>query len=209
MPSVDLTHINAALTRIGEDPITSLTQGGAAANTALNNYENLVKAALCSRFRFATKIETLNLLDPDVHGDPPEPWGHAYQLPTTDLLQIRTVKSGGVPIAYEKMGTKVFCDVGEDADVIAVYVWRVPEAQWPPDFAEALTIQLEALFLRAVGERHDEAKDRDKDARRAFSTARTNDSQSQTPVDPMASPTLAARRGVVGSRSRVTIATNS
>lgn len=203
MPSVVLDHINGALTRVGEDPITSLTQGGLLANTALNNYEKIVTAALCSRFRFATKIETIEVLDPDVHGTPPEPWGYAYQLPT-DVLQIRTIMSGGRPITYQKMGTKVFADVGTDAEVIATYVWRVPEAQWPPDFAEAVTIRLEALFLRVSGERHAEAKERDRDATRAFSVARTNDSQSQTPVNPVRSPTLDARRGTVTTTASTT-----
>lgn len=202
--SVFLDHINGALTRIGENPITSLTQGDHAANVAANNYEKMVEAELSrNRWRFATKFEVLSLIDADVAGDPPEPWAYSYQLPP-DIMVLRTVKSGGEPIRYARMKDKVFCDVGSEAAVYAHYAYRVPEVDWPPYFAEALTIRLEAVFLRAIGERYEQAEDREKDAVKAFAVARRLDAQSQTPVNPMRSPTLEARRGTVTTTASTT-----
>jgi hypothetical protein len=71
----------------------------------------------------------------------------------------------------------------------------VPESYWPADFAEAITQQLEALFLRGVGERYEEAEARSKDAARTMQSAKTADSKKASPRDPFVSGTLAARGG--------------
>lgn len=191
----DLTVINAAAGRTGNDPISSLTQGSIVANIANSNYEDSVKAELSVYpWKRATKIASLNRIDPDVMGKPPEPWTAAYQLPT-DLMDIRTVKVAGCPLDYEVHGDKILCDASEADDVILHYVWRVPEAEWPPWFREGMIRRWEAILLRGVGERYREAEARDKAATDQFATARNRDSQSQTPRDPTRSPTLMARTG--------------
>jgi hypothetical protein len=120
----------------------------------------------------------------------------AYQLPT-DLIEIRTVKVSGYPINYEVHSRTVLCDAAEADEVILHYIWRVPESQWPAWFREGMIRRLEAIFLRAVGERYREAQARDKAADESFALARNRDSQSQTPRDPTISPTLRARSGQV------------
>jgi hypothetical protein len=197
MTTADLTVINAAATRTGNEPITALsTDGGPIASIALNNYEDLVKAELSLYpWKRATKIAQLDRLDPDVEGEPPEPWTAAYQQPT-DLMEIRTVKVAGYPINYEVHGDTILCDADEADEVILHYIWRVPEADWPPWFREGVTRRMEAVFLRGVGERYREAQARDDAAQEQFALAKNRDSQSQTPRDPMISPTLAARSGV-------------
>jgi hypothetical protein len=200
MTITDFTVISAAATRTGNEPVTALPgAGGPVASIALNNYEDAVKTELSLYpWKRATKIVQLDRLDPDVVGEPPEPWTAAYQLPT-DLIEIRTVKVAGCPINYEVHSSKILCDAGEADEVILHYIWRVPESQWPAWFREGMIRRLEAMFLRGVGERAAEAKARDAAADDSFALARNRDSQSQTSRDPMISPTLRARTGFATS----------
>lgn len=194
----DISVINAAATRTGSEPITTVEAGGVPVSAiALNNYENAVRTELALYpWKRATKIEQIDRIDATVHGDPPEPWTAAYQLPN-DLIDIRTVKVGGYPIQYEVHGDKILCFAAESDEVILHYVWRVPEADWPPWFREGMTRRMEAIFLRGIGERYTQADARDHAADESFALARNRDSQSQTPRDPVQSPTLQARSGIV------------
>lgn len=195
----DLTVINAAATRTGNDPITSSSTGGIVAQIANNNYEDIVKTELALYpWKRATKIVQLSRIDADVLGDPPEPWTAAYEMPD-DMIDIRTVKVVGYPINYEVHSSKILCDAGESDEVIMHYVWRVAEADWPPWFREGMIRRMEAMFLRGIGERFNQADERDKAAGDSFALARNRDSQSQTPRDPVQSPTLKARSGIVRS----------
>ena len=199
--ATDLSVINAALTRIGENPITSLTGGTVAAKIANENYEPLVDAHLSVYpWKRASKIVQLARLDPDEEGEPPDPWTAAYQLPS-DLTEIRTVKVAGRPIPYEIHGDAVLCDAGATDEVILHYVWRADEADWPAWFVEGITRTLEALFLRGIGERYREAQLREEAAIDWWRVAKNRDAQSQPPRDPVGSPTLSARQGSVARAS--------
>jgi hypothetical protein len=197
----DLSIINSAATRTGNDPVTAIrSDAGPVAAIALNNYEDSVKTELALYpWKRASKIAQLTRIDATVMGDPPEPWTAAYQLPD-DLIDVRTLTLSGYPIDYEVHGTKVLCDAAEADEVILHYVWRVPESQWPPWFREGMIRRWEAILLRGIGERHREAAERDKAAEEQFAKARNRDSQSQTPRDPMVSPTLRARGGGFDNR---------
>jgi hypothetical protein len=194
----DLTVLNAAATRTGNDPITTVaTDGTPVAKIALNNYEESVKTELALYpWKRATKIVQLDRIDPDVMGAPPEPWTAACQLPT-DLVEIRTVKVVGYPINYEVHSDKILCNANTTDNVILHYIWRVPESDWPPWFREGMIRRWEAILLRGVGERYAQADERDKAAGESFARARNRDAQSQTPRDPMVSPTLRARSGAI------------
>lgn len=193
--ATNLDLINAALTRTGNDPLTSLTAGGAAASIANANYEIIVKNELALQpWKKATKIAQLDRLDPDVEGDPPEPWTAAYQLPD-DLVDIRTVKVSGEPIPFEWHGDTIVCDAAETDEVILHYVWRITEDWFPPWLKEGVIRRLEAIFLRGIGERYAEADDRDKAAGDQFTIARNRDSQGGSPRDAWVSPLLKARNG--------------
>lgn len=194
MAITDLTVINAAATRTGNDPVTNIdTDTTPVGVIARSNYEDLVKAQIALYpWKAASKIGQLSRIDPDEEGEPPEPWTAAYQIPT-DLIELRTVKVGGVPINYEVHGDTILCDAAEDDEVIALYLWSVPEDRWPPVFKEAMIQQLEALFLRGSGERYREGEAREESAGDTFGKARNRDAQSQTARNPMSSPTLAAR----------------
>ncbi len=202
MPDTDLSLINAALTRTGNDALTSLDGLSAAAVIAENNYEQVVKSELArSRFKLPTKFEALSLIDEDEMGEPPEPWLYGYSLPT-DLVKLRTVKVAGQPINYEQAGRIIFCNQDSSADVVAHYLWRPPESWFAPEFSEGIIRRLEAVFLRGLGERYDEARVRDAAADEQLAFARSSDSQAQTPRDPVLTPTLSARNGQVSSTLR-------
>jgi hypothetical protein len=200
MAATDLAIINAALTRTGNQTITSLDDAVIGAQIATANYEELVKAELSANpWKSATKTEVLDIqMDGDDPVAAPDPWLYVYDLPD-DLVSLRTIAVAGMPIDYAVMGSTILCNVLSDdtTDVVAHYVWRVGVALWPPWFVESVTQRLEALFLRAIGERYEEAEARDKSADMQFSVARNRDAQMQTPRDPYRSATLAARRGAV------------
>src|SRR3990167_9859165 len=106
--ATDLSLINAALTRIGNAPISDLEDGTSAGTIANENYEQVVRAELArSRFKLPSKFEQMSLIDEDEQGTPPEPWQYGYILPT-DLIKIRTVKVAGDRIPYEQMGRIIF-----------------------------------------------------------------------------------------------------
>lgn len=191
-----LTFINAALTRTG-NPVLTQIDGSAGGIIAGANYDPLVKTALTSHpWRFATKTQALTQID----GEPDPPWLYAYQLPG-DVLNLRVVTVDGVPIEYEQQFNKLLCDWSSDSDVIAKYTWNVPEAYWPGTFSEAITQYLEAMFLRGIGERHAEAKDREAAARATMQLAKLEDSRRASPRDPFTSPTLQARVGTTTSNA--------
>jgi hypothetical protein len=199
MAALDLSIINAALTATGNDPISGLPpeDDSIGAVIAGQNYEEMARGELANHpWKRATKIQELNRLDPDVHGDPPEPWTAAYLLPT-DLLEIRTVKVAGEPIDYRIHGNSILCDAGETDHVILHYVYRPPEIDWPPWFRLGMKYRCEAMFLRGIGERYPEAKSRDTAADDQFAMARNRDSTAEPPKDPTISPTLQARTGAV------------
>lgn len=197
----NLTIINAAATRGGNDPITSLDQGGAVADIANQNYEGLVLAELSAyRWKWASKFEAASPLD---EGNPPAQWLYAYQIPA-DCLELRSIRVGGEPIPYEVMATKFFCNFGADAGVFVHYLWRPPESQWPSWFREPVTRRMEAAFLRGIGERITEAEQRDaaadgtsgrwRGASGTFMRAQKLDAQSDSARNPYRYRILEARR---------------
>src|SRR5262245_66621077 len=90
--------INAALTRSGDDPITSLDEGTPQAAVASRNYDEIVNGLLSSYpWKFASR--TLELAPLDVTVDPP--WEFAYERPA-DTLDLRLLLAGGSPIRLDQ-----------------------------------------------------------------------------------------------------------
>ena len=191
----DYSYVNAALSLTGNSPITTTVGEAPAQVITEQNYEPLVRAALSDHpWKWATKYEVLSRLDPDVHGDPPDPWLSAYQVPT-DLLELRGVAIAGMPIAYTQAGDKILTQTDAGDEVVAQYVWRVPEANWPPLFGLAIRFEMEVLFLRGIQHDHEEAAEREKKTRLAWSRAKFSDSKRASTRDPVNSPLLRARNG--------------
>jgi hypothetical protein len=182
--------INAALTRTGDDPITSLDEGTPQAAVASANYDDLVNGLLAYPWKFASR--TMQLAALDVIVDPP--WLFAYERPA-DLLQPRVLEVNGCPIDYEILADKILCNTGSEVPVILKYTYRADESFWPKYFRVAVIATLESLFLRAIGERYSEAEARDKRAAQLQAAARNRDSQSPTARNPFRPRILAARGG--------------
>lgn len=190
----DLSIINAAATRTGNAPITSLNGSSIVAIVAKANYELLVEGELSNYpWKRASKIKQLARIS-STAGDPPEPWTAAYQLPT-DLTEIRTVRIAGASIDYEVHGDTILCDAAESDEVILHYVWRANESDWPAWFRLGMIMRCEAMFLRGIGERYREAEARDAAADAQFAKASNRDSQSQPSRNPVRSGALVARTG--------------
>jgi len=184
----NLTIINAALTATGNGTIASLEDGQASAMIAAQNYDRLVRAELEAHpWTWAASTWALNLLS----GTPATGGQFAWQLPG-DVAKVQRVEVAGRPITYTRMADQIRCD--HDAGVVLVGIRRPDESEWPANFASAMVIRLEALFLRAIGEDYDKAQARDKDADLAFRLARVSDSQGKTAQDPYQSALLRARR---------------
>jgi hypothetical protein len=183
--------INAALTRTGNEAITDLSDGSAGGTIAAQNYDELVDGLLGSHpWKWASRTATLNLIS----GTVDLPWLYAYERPS-DMLELRVVEVSGIPIQYEVRSDQIYTNFGSDAEVIAKYTWRPTEPFWPKWFRLAVIAALEPMFLRGIGERHQEAAERDKAAFRMLAIAKNRDSQQQSARPVMTSPMLQARVG--------------
>lgn len=192
MPNANSIPIcNAALTRTGDDPITSFDEGTPQAAVLSENYDDIVNGFLSScPWKFASRTFQLSLHNAEV----PLPWLFGYQRPP-DVLALRVVEVNGYPIPWELLSDIILCNAGTDSAVIAKYTYRVDETEWPKFFRLAIIATLEPLILRAIGERYSEAESREKRAAQLQAMARNRDTQSQSARNPFRSPILAARHG--------------
>lgn len=147
-PDNEVKLVNAALSAIGADSITSFLDGSVAGKVMDGSYELIVRAALTSnRWRFATKKAALiRLATP-----PAETYDTALALPSDCiLLHSVSVQETGLQISYDVFGTEVHCNLFESDTPIADYTWRVDEALFPPPFAAYLVAMLASRLSVAV-----------------------------------------------------------
>lgn len=163
-----------ALVRIGAKPITSFDDNTTESDVAREEYEPLVQAMLSAYpWRFAGRQFRLNKLAER----PLDRWAWYYQLPS-DLLVLRAVTWGGLPIEYDRYEDRIATN--HDGDIVADYTIRPDESRWPPFFTHALTLELESIFARAIARDSDLADRKKKEAESAWAKARNLDSQQQT-----------------------------
>lgn len=197
----DLSLINAALTRTGNDPITSLSDGTTESEVAAQNYAEIVGQVLGGYpWRFCTTQQALNLLVER----PPEPYLYSFQLPN-DVLLLRDLRQCGMPIEYRQVGQTVQTRTKpSDTDpattaIVATMTMLTPEVSWPPYVRKLVTMKLEALFLRAIGERYAEADARDAKVDPVtgteWRTATTQDAQQARVINPWHTPILGVHGG--------------
>lgn len=174
MPETRFSICNRALSRVGGARITSFEDGSAEAETCADEYEPLVRAALCShRWRFATRQEALALLS-----DPPEGrWALSYQLPS-DVLLLHSVTAFGRPVIYDRYGETIATDAA--GTLIADYTWRAPEYNWPPHFADAVVLRLAGTLALSLNRDSSLAERLSDEAKDQFSSVRNSDSQQQS-----------------------------
>lgn len=165
-----------ALILIGEEGISSFTDGTAQSDVADAMYEDIARTALTnSRWRFATQQAQLNRLATAPTGR----FNAAYQLPA-DLLMLSAVTVGDHPIKYDTYGDKVFCDADEQDVLIADYIYRADEADWPPFFTVAVEYAMAAVFAVSIARDSQMSQMMEQKAQFHMIQARRLDSQQQT-----------------------------
>lgn len=191
---VDLTFINAALTRIGEQRISSLTDKESTAGTIADaNYEIVVRDEL-SRYPWRWATQTVNLGPPLAAADDAYlPWGYSRTL-SLPIIRMRSVRVAGLPLRYEVRYGTLLTDQDDTGTIEISAVVRPEETYWPPEFGELITLRMQQIFLRAIGERYSEADSLEKPIQTQRGHAHLRDAQAQSAIPGMTSPTLEARR---------------
>lgn len=175
---------------IGGEPISSFTDGTSESIVCDAMYEDIARAALTnSRWRFATNQAVLNRLADAPTGR----FGAAYQLPA-DFLMVSSVTVQGDPIKYDIYSGKVFCDADESDELIADYVYRADEGDWPPYFVIAVEYMVAAMLATSVA--RDSAMSQMMEQKAMYHTAQARrlDSQQQTTRKLNTSRFIAQRR---------------
>lgn len=169
--------LQAALGRIGET-IISLDDGSAASLIAASNYEGIIRATLTKHaWLFATRTDDLTFQETLTGGR----WTSAFVYPA-DVLNIRYVMISGCRLErgdYEIQGNRVLTCAGATAALQAVTTFRAGEELWPDDYAEAIVMRMQSLYLGGLLERWQEARTIGKDAEIELRTAIARDKRQQ------------------------------
>ena len=176
----EIEVVQAALHRMGEESIASLDDNTSAAKVAQSNYEGIIRAALTRHaWTFAKRTLELTYQGPVDLGA----WRHAYVIPT-DALNVRWVQldSGNKLRAsdYAIEGGRVLTRVTGDLQMVATT--RVQEGEWPADFAEAIVVRLQALFIEALADKPQDARLLKRDAEGLMRDCITRDKRQEPGV---------------------------
>jgi hypothetical protein len=175
---------------MGGNPIQSFSEGTTEADVVDAMYEDIARAALTNtRWRFATNQAQLSRLE----AAPTGRFDAAYQLPN-DLIMLSAVTIGDEPIMYDTYGDKVYCDATENDVVIADYIYRADESNWPPYFTIAVEFQVAAMLAVSVARDAQLASMMEQKGELQMSRARRLDSQQQTTRKLNTSRFIAQRR---------------
>ena len=165
-----------ALILIGADPITSFDDDTTEALVASNMYEDVARSQLClMRWRFATDQAVLARLSDEPTGR----FDNAHQLPT-GLLMLNAVTVADNPIKYTVYGDKVFSNVSDNDTVIADYIFRAGEEDWPSYFVIAVEYILASIFATSIARDANLAAILEQKANVFMAKARSTDSQQST-----------------------------
>ena len=175
---------------MGGIPIQSFSEGTTEADVVDAMYEDIARAALTNtRWRFATNQAQLSRLE----AAPTGRFDAAYQLPN-DLIMLSAVTIGDEPIMYDTYGDKVYCDATGNDVVIADYIYRADESNWPPYFTIAVEFQVAAMLAISVARDAQLASLMEQKGELQMSRARRLDSQQQTTRKLNTSRFIAQRR---------------
>jgi hypothetical protein len=179
-----------ALLLIGAEGISSFTDGTAESDVADAMYEDIARTSLTNtRWRFATKQAILNRLS----AEPVSRFGAAYQLPG-DFLMLNAVTVGDNPIRYDLYNNRVFCNESPNAEVVADYIFRANESDWPAYFTIAVEYAMAAVFATSIARDAAMTQMMEQKAQFHMMQARRLDSQQQTTRRLYTSRFIAQRR---------------
>jgi hypothetical protein len=175
---------------MGGSPITSFTDGTVESDVCDAMYEDVARAALTNtRWRFATNQSVLNRLATAPTGR----FDAAYQLPS-GILMLSALTVNDHPIQYDTYGSKAYCDAAPTDSVIADYIYRADEADWPPFFTIAVEFQMASVLAVSVARDQGLATLMEQKANVLMMQARRLDSQQQTTRKLQTSRFIAQRR---------------
>jgi hypothetical protein len=161
---------------MGGSPIASFVENTAESEVVAALYEDMARESLtCTRWRFATNQVVMSRLQ-DV---PVARYNSSYQMPA-DLLMLSAVTIADSPIEFDTYGDKVFCDSSASDVVVADYIFRATENQWPPFFTLAVELQVASMLAVSVARDASLAQMLEQKADRQMTKARRLDSQQQT-----------------------------
>jgi len=179
MPDIANTAIKVcsrASILMGGAPITSFADGSAEADVCDAMYEDIARASLTnSRWRFATNQAVLNRLA----SAPVGRWDAGYQLPA-NTLTVNAVTVNDYPIGFDTYGDNIYCNASATDELVADYIFRATEAQWPSYFTVAVEYAMAAVLAVSVARDASMAQMMEQKAALAMAQARNRDSQRQT-----------------------------
>lgn len=175
---------------IGGEAIQSFEDGTAESSVADAMYEDIARSALTnSRWRFATDQAQLNRIATAPTGR----FDAAYQLPS-ECIMLNAVTINDSPIKYDVYGRKVYCDASENETLVADYIFRADESNWPPYFVVAVEYMMAGVFATSVARDSQLSSLMEQKANYFMIQARRLDSQSQTTRKLNTSRFIAQRR---------------
>jgi len=131
---------------IGGEAISSFTDGTSEAIVCDAMYEDTARAALTNtRWRFATNQSILSRLV----APPTGRFSAAYQLPS-GILMLNAITVNDHPIKYDTYGDKAYADASDTDVLIADYIYRADEADWPPYFTIAVEYMVAGILATSV-----------------------------------------------------------
>lgn len=165
-----------ALILIGAEPITSFEDNTTEALVAVNMYEDVAQASLCNtRWRFATEQAQLSRLSDEPTGR----FDAAYQLPS-NLLMLNAVTVNDNNTNHTIYGDKVFTNTSDQDEVIADYIYRADESDWPSYFTLAVEYALAAIFASSIARNEGLTQVMEIKSNNLMAKARNLDSQQNT-----------------------------
>jgi hypothetical protein len=175
---------------MGGSAISSFSDGTAESDVVAALYEDVARAALTNtRWRFASKQQVLVRLV----AEPTARFSAAYQKPS-DILMLSAVTVNDSPIEYDTYGDKVFCDSGASEELVADYIFRPDESEWPPYFTLAVEFLVASMLAISIARDASLSTIMDQQAERQMTKARRLDSQQQTTRKLNTSRFIAQRR---------------
>tara|TARA_B110000459_G_C16391688_1_gene394523 strand:- start:315 stop:782 length:468 start_codon:yes stop_codon:yes gene_type:complete len=153
-------------------------------------YEDMARSALTnSRWRFASDQAVLNQLA-DL---PTGRWDIAHQLPSESIMLI-AVTINDVNIQFNTYGTKVFSNSSVSDVLVADYVFRANEVNWPPYFVTAVQYMMAGVLAVSAARDSQLASLMEQKANYQMTQARRLHSQTQTTQKLNTSRFIAERR---------------
>lgn len=190
MATTKIELINAALTVLGQEPITSVTDPDNETARKVNRiYDTVRRAVLRKHFwNFAMKEVELSLLTTVPVLDD---FTTVFQLPT-DFIRLKKTSLGDDD-AYKIKGKTIYCN----ADTLMIeYVYDCTDPNaFDSTFIEAFAAALAGTLGYSITTNATLAKNVQDGARDALQNAKSIDSQEETPDKPRSGSWIRARRG--------------